>query len=121
SPSTRTNSIFGRYILLPAESLSKGATIGSAVDAASISGIRMVTFWNWQRPDCGRSTKMRTHVCFAPESGHSPLVVVLASLDAERIRMFALAKVYLTLTNCWQRSKHQICGALLGDLSTSMG
>jgi hypothetical protein len=27
------------------------------VDAASISAIRTVTFWNWQRQDCGRSTR----------------------------------------------------------------
>jgi catechol 2,3-dioxygenase-like lactoylglutathione lyase family enzyme len=51
SPLARTNSIVGRHISLRAESLSKGATIGNAVDAASISAIRTVTFWNWQRRD----------------------------------------------------------------------
>ena len=36
---------------------SKGGTIGNAADAASISAIRTVTFWNSQRQDCGRYTR----------------------------------------------------------------
>jgi hypothetical protein len=57
SPLARTNSIVERHISLRAGSISKDATIGNAVDAASISAIRTVTFWNWQRQDCGRSTR----------------------------------------------------------------
>ena len=56
SPLARTNSIVGRNISFPTESPSKDATIGSAGGAASISAIRTVTFWNWQRRDCGPST-----------------------------------------------------------------
>ena len=62
SPLARTNSIFGRHISLRAASPSKGATIGNAVDAASISEIRTVTFWNSQRRDCGRYTR-RSAAC----------------------------------------------------------
>ena len=57
SPLARTNSIFGRHISLRGALMSKGATIGNAADAASISAIRTVTFWNSQRRDCGRSTR----------------------------------------------------------------
>ena len=61
--------------LVPAESPSKDATIGSAGGAASISAIRTVTFWNWQRRDCGRSTRhsgVKSHRPGSPMSALPP-------------------------------------------------
>lgn len=73
SPLARTNSIVGRHISLRAGSISKDATIGNAVDAASISAIRTVTFWNWQRQDCGRSTRHSRVASHRPGSIRCPL------------------------------------------------
>jgi hypothetical protein len=43
------------------------------VDAASISAIRTDIFWNWQRRDCGRSTRHLRVASHRPESTRCPL------------------------------------------------
>jgi catechol 2,3-dioxygenase-like lactoylglutathione lyase family enzyme len=68
SPLARTNSVFGRHISLRAALPSKGATIGNAVDAASISAIRTGTYWNSQRRDCGQYTRRSGIASHRPKS-----------------------------------------------------
>src|SRR5437763_3572060 len=55
----------GRHASRRTKSLSRAAPRGRAAGTASISAIRTVTSWNWQRGGCGRSIEGRA-ICSGP-------------------------------------------------------